>query len=106
MSDKVNQKSTFPSTGKLTSQAAVSTSAQKSHLKRKVASISAPLLVRADISCGLQEDKLVTVSSVVAPPQFARWQNVGGGSSVAALTLKSVILAATLYEGEQRVPLL
>lgn len=62
--------------------------------------------MRADISCGLQEDKLVTVSSVVAPPQFARWQNVGGGSSVAALTFKSVILAATLYEGEQRVPLL
>lgn len=62
--------------------------------------------MRADISCSLQEDKLVTVSSVVAPPQFAQWQNVGAGSGVAALTFKSVILAATLDEGEQRVPLL
>lgn len=55
----------------------------------------------------LQEDELVTVSSVVAPAQPARGQDVGCGSSViAAVTLESVILTPTLHEGEDGVLLL
>lgn len=55
----------------------------------------------------LQEDKLITVSSVVTPAQFARGQNVGRGSTViAAVTLKSIILTLALYKGEDGVLLL
>lgn len=81
-------------------------SAQKSPFKKECSVSFCHLSVRADVSRGLQEDKLVTVSSVVVPPRFAQWQNVAGGSAVTALTFKSVILTATLDEGEQRVPLL
>lgn len=103
MSDKVNQKSTFPSTGKLTSQAVV---CPEIPFKKDASVFFRQLVVRADTSCGLQEDKLVAVSSVVVPPQLAGRQNVGGGTTVTALTFKSVILTVTLYEGEERVPLL
>lgn len=57
--------------------------------------------------CALQEDKLITVSSVVTPAQFARGQNVGCRSTViAAVTLKSIILTLALYEGKDGVFLL
>lgn len=54
--------------------------------------------------CVLQEDKLITVPSVVTPAQSAGGQDVGCGSTViAAVTLKSIILTLALYEGKDGV---
>lgn len=101
MSDQVRQESTFPSTQEVAAQAAVPRSAQKSCLKRKEA--ASPPIDGGYTAQGLQEDKLI---AVVAPAQFPWGQDVGSRASVTALPLKSIILAATLDEGEQRVPLL
>ena len=61
----------------------------------------------ASSSKALEEDKLITVSSVVTPAQFARGQDEGCRSAVnAAVTLKSVVLTLALYEGEDGVLLL
>lgn len=76
-------------------------------LDRKWGVLFCPLQLRAETASCLQEDKLVTVSSVVTPAQYARGKNVGCGSTViTAVTLKSVILTLALYEGKDGVLLL
>lgn len=76
-------------------------------LKRIWGVLLCPLSVRAERAFCLQEDKLITVSSVVTPAQFAQGQNVGCRSTViAAVTFKSIILTLTLHEGEDGVLLL
>lgn len=73
----------------------------------RVPPLFCPLGAAAGTASRLQEDKLVTVPPVVAPAQFARGQDVGGGPSViAAVALQAVVLALALHEGEDGVLLL
>lgn len=58
-------------------------------------------------SQALEEDKLITVSPVVNPAQFARRQDVGCRSTViTTVTFKSIVLTLALYEGKDGVLLL
>lgn len=59
---------------------------------------------RDNILFGSQENKIIAVSSVVAPAQFARRQDVGRGSTVvAAVTLKSIVLTPPLNKSKDGV---
>lgn len=63
--------------------------------------------MRDDRASCLQEDKLVTVSSIVTPELIARGQDVGSRATfIAAVTFKSIILTLALNEGKDGVLLL